>query len=156
MQQMGYPHNAYGAQAVMTASPVELVAKLYEAAITNLRKAIACIEAGDVEGRWKANRKTFDILEHLTLTLNTEQGGEIAKNLSELYTFMMRQLIEVDVNNDVAAAQNVITLLEPIQKSWRELANRQAAEASGGAPRQPNATDGTTATPPGDRIAATA
>ena len=122
-------HNPYVAQSIMTASPSALVVKLYDAALLNLRKTISCIEKGDITGRWQANRKTFDIIEHLTLTLNTEKGGEIAENLAELYTFIMRQLILIDEKNDREICENVIALLTPLQESWSEL-DRQVSTAA--------------------------
>ena len=126
-------NNPYAAQSIMTASPSALVVKLYDAALLNLRKTIACIEKGDITGRWKYNRKTFDIIEHLTLTLNPEKGGEIAENLAELYTFILRQLILVDEKNDAETAENVITLLKPLHESWRELDQQMSAgEPAGG------------------------
>lgn len=130
---MNYANNPYGAQSVMTASPCELVAKLYAAAITNLRKAITAIEEGNIEERWRANRKAFDIIEHLTLTLNEEEGGEIAKNLSQLYTHAMRRLMDVDLKNDPAPALEVIELLEPLYRSWRELAQQTVTPTTGNA-----------------------
>jgi len=121
---LNYANNPYGAQSIMTASPCELVAKLYAAAITNLRKAITAIEEGNIEERWRANRKAFDIIEHLTLTLNEDKGGEIAQNLAQLYKHAMRRLMDVDLKNDPVPAQEVIELLEPLYRSWRELSQR--------------------------------
>lgn len=126
------PHNPYVAQSIMTASPSALVVKLYDAALLNLRKTIRCIEKGDISGRWNANRKTFDIIEHLTLTLNTEKGGEVAENLAELYTFVMRQLILIDEENDARIAEDIIELLTPLQESWAALDRHMSA----GAPAQ--------------------
>ena len=121
---------AYGNQAILTASPSAQIVKLYEGAIMNLRKAVRCIDEGDIEGRWRANRKAFDIIEHLRLVLNIEKGGEIASNLDQLYGHMMLRLFDVDVKNDRAAAEEVIMLLEPLHKSWCELDRRLASNAS--------------------------
>jgi flagellar protein FliS len=124
--------NPYAAQSIMTAPPSTLVVKLYDAALLNLRKTIDCIEKGDIHGRWSANRKTLDIIEHLTLTLNQEKGGEIADNLANLYTFIMRQLILIDETNDPRIAENVIELLRPLHESWRQLDQQLTAGAPGG------------------------
>lgn len=121
--------NPYAAQAILTASPSALVVKLYEAAIHQLRKAIRAIEAKDIKARCAANRQAYDIIEHLLLTLNFEKGGQIAENLSKLYRFMMRRLIDVDVNNDAKAAEDVITLLEPLHQSWRKLDEQLSSPA---------------------------
>ncbi|MGD9536944.1 MAG: flagellar export chaperone FliS [Alphaproteobacteria bacterium] len=113
--------NPYATQAVMTAAPSTLVVRLYETAINQLRKAIRAIEASDVKTRYEANRRAFEIIEHLHCTLNLEKGGQIAGNLAQLYRFMLHRLIDVDVKNDAKAAADVITLLEPLYQSWRKL-----------------------------------
>lgn len=124
------PNNPYVEQAIMTASPSALVVKLYEGAIMNLRKVIQAIDDGDVKERWRSNRKAFDIIEHLMLTLNEEKGGEIAGNLIQLYRHMMIRLLDVDVKNDRAAAEEVIVLLQPLHKAWSELDHRLTSEAA--------------------------
>ncbi len=122
--------NAYRAQEIMTASPGLLVAKLYEAAIRSLRRAIRAIDDNDIEGRWRANAKAADIIEHLATTLNIEQGGEIAANLDRLYSFMIRRLIYVDLHNDPAPARDVIGLLEPLHRAWVEIDKQTVASGA--------------------------
>ncbi len=113
--------NPYATQAILTAPPSTLVVRLYEGAIHQLRKAIRCIEAADVKGRYTANRRAYEIIEHLLCTLNLEKGGQVADNLSQLYRFMMRRLIDVDVQNSAKAAEDVIALLDPLHRAWRKL-----------------------------------
>ena len=131
--------NAYQAQEILTASPARLVAKLYEAAITALRQAIQAIETGEIEQRWRANKRAIDIIEHLLLTLDLDRGGEIAGDLKRLYTFMMRQLATVDLRNDPAPARAVIALLEPLHRSWCELDRRLLSNGAGPAEREAQA-----------------
>ena len=66
----------YRDQNILTASPARLVAMLYEAAITALRRAIKAIEAGDVKARWRANKRAVEIIEHLLVTLEYRQGRQ--------------------------------------------------------------------------------
>ncbi len=119
----------YLAQQIMSASPAKLVAMLYERAITLLRETIEAIETGDVERRWRANGKATDVVSHLWGTLDRERGGEIAENLNRVYGFMMMRLTMVDVENNAQAAREVIELLEPMGRSWQEIANGEAANA---------------------------
>jgi flagellar secretion chaperone FliS len=115
----------YMTQQVMTASPAKLVFMLYDRAIVSLREAIKAIEIGDVERRWKANNRAVEIVSHLWSTLDTENGGEIAKNLENLLPFITRQLTRVDLNNDAGAAEEAILLLEPLRDAWREISMAQ-------------------------------
>ncbi len=139
----------YQTQQILTASPARLVATLYQAAITSLRRAIQAIEDGDVEGRWRANKRAIEIIDHLAMTLDTEQGGEIAANLERLYSFIIRRLAHVDLHNDPTPAREAIGLIEPLLRSWCELdkrliAGELAAPAGHAAPpAEPAATENT-------------
>lgn len=124
--------NPYATQAILTAPPSTLVVRLYEGAIHQLRKAIRCIDARDIKGRYEANRRAYEIIEHLLCTLNLEKGGQIADNLAQLYRFMMRRLIDVDVQNSAQAAEDVIALLDPLHQAWRKLDHELAARPGQG------------------------
>jgi flagellar protein FliS len=113
---------AYGTQQVKGASPVLQVAMLYERAIGSLQEAVAGIEAGDVNKRWSANKRAIDIVTALMASLDGERGGEIAQNLDQLYTYLLRRLPMVDVRNDPAPAKEAIELLKPLCESWQQLA----------------------------------
>ena len=119
----------YLAQQIMLASPAKLVAMLYERAITLLRETVQAIEAGDIAQRWEANGKASEVISHLWGTLDREHGGEIAENLNRLYGFMMMRLTMVDVENDAQAAREVIGLLEPLLRSWQEIADGNSTGA---------------------------
>ncbi len=106
--------SVYNTQRVMTATPAQLVAMLYEQAIMSLKTAVRAIEAGEIETRFKANKQASDIIVHLCNTLDIERGGEIADRLSKLYRYMLGRLTFVDVRNDPAPVREVIALLEPL------------------------------------------
>ena len=116
----------------MTASPAKLVSMLYDKVALSLKEAIAAIEAGDIEARWRANARAMEILSHMWTTLDIEKGGEIAQNLDSLFSFMLSRLPEVDFRNDPGPAREVLELIEPLRESWRELAKRELSPTPGG------------------------
>ncbi len=120
----------YVTQQVMTATPAKLVFMLYEKAIATLREACNAIDNDEFEARWRANNRAIEIVSHLWSTLDFDRGGNISKNLDELFPYVITRLAEVDVNNDRAPAEEVIGLLEPLRDSWRELARSNQAGAS--------------------------
>ncbi len=138
---------AYGTQQVMTSSPAMLVALLYDKAIACLKEAVAAIEAGEVERRWKANQRACEIIDHLAATLDLEAGGEIAANLDQLYNFMLKRLGDVDLKNDPSPAREVIQLLIPLRDSWKTIAAGQTAKTDAAAPVQAASSKATTAIP---------
>ena len=104
---------------------------LYEKAITSLHEACNAIDTGEVETRWRANNRAIEIVSHLWSTLDMERGGNISKNLGELFPYMITRLADVDVNNDRASVEEVIGLLEPLRDSWRDLSRKnQGADAT--------------------------
>ena len=152
--------NTYREQQIMTASPARLVAMLYEKAIVSLRLAIKAIEDGDIKARWKANARAVEIIEHLSMTLDSDKGGEIAANLDRLYPFMIRQLINVDLHNDPEPARDVIGLLEPLYESWcildRQMAQQNAGTLTTTASPASAVGSSSAETPPGGGLAAIA
>lgn len=130
----------YLTQEVMTASPAKLVSMLYDKVVLSLKEAIAAIESGDIEGRWRANARAMEIITHMWSTLDVEKGGEIAQNLESLFSFMLTRLPEVDIRNDPEPARDVIGLIEPLRDAWRELAKRDGGGGPAGAePSRPTA-----------------
>jgi flagellar protein FliS len=116
----------YQRQQIMTASPARLVAMLFDKAIACLNDAIRAIEAGEIEARWRANKRAIEIVEHLWGTLDMEKGGEIAANLDQIYRFLLSHLREVDLQNNPQPARDAIALLEPLRGSWHTVADRAA------------------------------
>jgi flagellar protein FliS len=153
---------AYQAQQVRGVSKVRQVAMLYDRAIASLKEAIQAIEDKEIERRWRANKRAQDIVLALYGALDEEAGGEIARNLSQIYMFALRRLPRVDLRNDPTPAQEVIELLEPLRRSWYELAEREQQgplvdDEPGGAqaPRRQAGTQATAAPQPGssERVA---
>ena len=116
---------AYQTQQVKGASKVQQVALLYDRIVVCLRDAIEAVEAGEIERRWRSNKRAQDIILALYSALDEEQGGEITRNLSQLYLFCLRRLPQVDLKNDATPARESLEILEPLAQSWRELAARE-------------------------------
>ena len=116
--------DVYKTQAIMTAPPAKLVAMCYDRAIGALGDCIRAIEAGDIETRCNNSTRAANIIAHLWGTLDLEKGGDIAKNLSDIYETAMRRLSDINMKDDADAAREVIDLLKPLAQSWNELADR--------------------------------
>jgi len=119
----------YLMQQLMSASPAKLVAMLYDRAVSLLNEVIDAIEKKDVERRWRANKKATEVICHMWETLDMERGGDVAANLNQLYGFMLKRLMAVDVENSAEAAREVIQLLDPLRKSWHEMADADGKKA---------------------------
>ena len=113
--------NLYKKANVTTAGPQRLVVMCYEGAISNLKTAQEKYGAGEYEAKAKAVQKVQDILALLVQSLDFEKGGEIARNLNSLYTYMLRRIIEGDLKRDMQAFDEVILMLQELVSAWREI-----------------------------------
>lgn len=113
----------------VTNAGMRLVILMYDGAIGALNKALAAIEAGDLQARCDAVNMTMDILTQLCLALDFEQGGAVAGNLGDLYLSMITRLVRTNMLNDPQPAREVLQMLEPLYNAWRTLDERITEEA---------------------------
>jgi len=104
--------------AVATASPHQLIAMLYDGALTSLATAKGCIERKDIETRAKQLNKASAIILALRDFLDFEKGGEVAANLDALYDYMTRAIIEANTQQSAEKIQEVIDLLLELKVGW--------------------------------------
>ena len=110
------------------ASPHQLVAMLLDGALQRIAEAKGAIErieqagdglaAGEVATKGEAIGKAIAILDSLRVTLDHEHGGELADNLSGLYDYMTRRLLEANATKDVKMLTEVAGLVSEIRAAW--------------------------------------
>ncbi|WP_312346778.1 flagellar export chaperone FliS [Stenotrophomonas acidaminiphila] len=106
---------------VVDADPHKLVALLFEGAGERIRRAEAFLAQGDQAMKGKAIGEACAIIGHLNGSLDHEAGGEIAGNLSALYDYVIQRLTEANLNNDVAALQESLSLMGEIESAWNAI-----------------------------------
>lgn len=116
----------YLTERVMTASPAELTAMLFDACVGAMRTAIRLQEAGERAGAGPRLSKAQEILLELRSTLNHEAAGEMSARLDALYTYAFGRLLE-GLRGDTAAVREALSVIEPLQEAWRESCLRLAA-----------------------------
>ncbi len=116
---MTYGAKNYKQMAITTASPTQILIMLYEAAIQNSKKAILAIEQKNLAEKGKYIGKTHDIINELTVSLNHEVGGQVAKDLERLYNFMVTQLLKANVENSAEPLLSVQKNLETLLDGWK-------------------------------------
>lgn len=118
-------HNAlgqYNKMAVQTgveaASPHRLIQMLMDGALEKVARAKGCMQRGEIRAKGQQIGWAISIIEGLKASLNKAEGGEIAQNLEDLYTYMERRLIESNRNNDPALLDEVSSLMRQIKEAW--------------------------------------
>ena len=110
--------------------PAEVVARLYQALGQCLVAARKAIVDSDVKVQGEESGRALAIITELQTGLNMEEGGEIAENLSSLYSYLVQEITRGNVGNKPELMDNAIRTVEPLTEAWVELAKKRREEAS--------------------------
>ncbi|MCS3916720.1 flagellar export chaperone FliS [Caldanaerobacter subterraneus] len=110
------PYQQYKENAILTASPEELVLMLYNGIIRFIDEAKTALQKKDyVETNAKIQRAQ-DIITELMLTL--DMNYDISKNLYNLYDYMLRRLIDANVKKDIEILDEVRGFAVDLRDTW--------------------------------------
>ncbi len=104
---------------VQQASPVQLVVMLYDRAISLSGQSLLHMEKGQMKEKGMSLNQVIEILSELQRALNLEEGGTVAQNLDDLYTFLMKQVTVANLRNDPQPISTVLNVLEELREGWR-------------------------------------
>lgn len=113
-------YNKYKKTAIESASREKLLLMLYEGAIKFIKRAIIAAEAKDIPTRCENIARAYDIVLELMNTLDFKVGGEVAKNLEQLYMFITEELTRANITGKVDHLNNVLKILETLYEGWQE------------------------------------
>ena len=131
--------STYKETKVNTASQGQLVIMLYDEAVRCLDRGLELLglnfggrkNPGNIEKISKFVLKTQEIITELTVSLDFEQGGEIAKNLFSLYTWFNKELLEGNISQDIRRITSVRNQLNELRSAWAEVAAKSSPETAG-------------------------
>jgi len=121
MSNNGNYQNAYKKASVNTLDQNKLIIMLYDGAIKNASFAVEHMKSGEIEKVHNCLIKAKNIVTELMATLNMEKGGDVAKNLQSLYSYMFSQLIEANMEKKTQPIVVVIELLKELRVAWVEI-----------------------------------
>ncbi len=121
--------NAYQKTNFKTADPVTLIIMCYERAIRDLEEARQSHVQGQMDPAYQKIRHVQDIVTELLVALDYEQGGEIARNLSRLYNFVLRELIGINSRKPAKVYGDLIRILAELKDAWVEVRAQHGKEA---------------------------
>lgn len=103
------------------ADPYELVQMVLKAILGKLAAAKACIEQNNVPEKGRLISECITLIGSLDESLDMEQGGDISRNLSDLYNFCSGHLIASNVENDTKKIDDVYQIIGTIKEAWDEI-----------------------------------
>lgn len=131
--------SAYRETRIKTASQGQLIIMLYDEAVKCLDRALDLLEKntngrkdpGRIEHINKSILKTQEIITELSVSLDFEQGGEIAQNLFSLYSWFNQELLEGNIKQDAGRIRPVREMINDLREAWHEIVARNTPENAG-------------------------
>ena len=124
-------HNEYSAYKTgngMVRKTRQIV-MLYEGVIKHVQHAKEAIEKNDIETRYNSIARACDIITGLQLSLDFENGDEIAKLLYDYYAGLDSRLSSVHFSNDLKICDACIDHLKMMRDAWEEIDQGQDDES---------------------------
>jgi len=128
--------STYKETKIKTASQGQLIIMLYDEVIRQLTQAAEMLELKNeknkihdkIEKINKAIMKAEEIITELMVSLDFEQGGDIAKNLFSLYSWFNRELLEASISQDVKRVKTVRNMFSELHDSWKKIVHTVDSE----------------------------
>jgi len=86
--------------------------------LTKIATAKTCMANNHVAGKGENVSMAISIINGLRASLDYEKGGEISKNLNDLYDYMERRLLEANLKSDLTMLDEVASLIFEIKSAW--------------------------------------
>ena len=106
---------------VEIASPHRLIDMLYEGAIERIIQAKGAMEHKNIELKGAKINSAISIIGGLRESLNTDEGGDLAMNLDNLYVYVQNILSNAHIKNDQALLDEAASLLNDLRSTWKQI-----------------------------------
>lgn len=120
------PYAAYKKQSVTTATPMEIVVKLYGEAERQLNRAIMFIEKKDYESANNALSKAQDVIDALRSVLDISLP--IGQNLDALYIYFGKQIILANAKKDTKMIKELLPMLAELRDAFTQVSTMSKDE----------------------------
>jgi flagellar protein FliS len=114
-------HGSRLAQGGPAVNPYGMARLLMDGALERIEAAREHLVNGEQPERQSQLRSAVMIISELRADLDLPRGGAIAANLDDLYDYMCRRLGAADLQNGIAALDEVSHLLDALQSAWNYL-----------------------------------
>jgi flagellar protein FliS len=115
---MSNPYQKYKQTSIHSASREKLLLMMYEGAIKFTKRAIIACEQKNIAERCTNIGRAYDIILELNNTLDHKVGGDISKNLEQLYMFMTEQFTKANISGDPEPLKAALKILDTLYDAW--------------------------------------
>jgi flagellar protein FliS len=124
------PYQKYQENKIEGSSQGEMIILLYEGSIRFMNEAIDFIKQKDIPKAHAKIIKAQRIINELMVTLDFDAGGEIAKNLYNLYDFVMNELIKANIKKEPQGLLNSIEVMQELLDAWKIVVQKEESKNS--------------------------
>jgi flagellar secretion chaperone FliS len=124
---------AYKETSVKTANPGRLIVMLYDEALKQIDHAVELLNGKSKKYDVVNNAilKAQDIVAELMVSLNFDKGGDVAKNLFNLYMFFNSKLMDGNVNKNPEPLMEVRENMAELKEAWEALEQKNTVNGEG-------------------------
>jgi flagellar secretion chaperone FliS len=124
--------DVYLRDAVLTASPEQLQLMLYDGAIRFTTQGRDALAAKDFEAVYDRFSRAQKIVLEMQGGLRHEVNPSLCSQMSALYNFVYRKLVDASINKDISAADDALNILRHQRETWVLLIDKVRSERAGG------------------------
>jgi len=115
----------YKRSNIETAGKLDLVIMCYEKVILLLTQIKEHVREKDIDKKVPKFKKVLDIINELQSSLDMEKGGQIARNLDSLYSYIIKRLLEGDIRKDLSVYDESIRILTELKEAWQTIKSEE-------------------------------
>jgi flagellar protein FliS len=121
--------------SINSASPEELIIKVYDALLLFARQAIDVMETrpADIQSRHDLLRRAQRACALLMGSLRLDLDSEIPGNLFRIYEFWHHQLVAANMQGDAGKVRELLPLIGGMRETWVEAIRKYRTEGAVGA-----------------------
>jgi flagellar protein FliS len=123
------PYGSSLEMRILSATRLELVVILYDAAVEAVESARGHLAGGRIKERSLAITKAVEILNELSRSLDCAKGNELSARLAGLYTYMRGQLLDANIRQSDEGLAQTESLLKTLREGWTEIASQRPEHA---------------------------
>jgi flagellar protein FliS len=121
---------AYRETEILSATPGRLVVLTFDGLLAALARARVGIAVQNHDVRIAGFDRARLMLGELLAALDYSRGGDIAKQLSGLYVFLLGELITLGVHPDVKKLDRIIGIVGELRDAFHQIADTKRREVA--------------------------
>ena len=117
------PFQEYQKTQVTTAGKDKVLLMLYEGCIRFMKLAKVRMQEKNIAEKGRYVSRSIDIISELMNTLDHKVGGQLSRDLENLYMFMIDKLIDANIHNKPEDIDLVVDLMSNLYVAWADVIN---------------------------------